>query len=177
MRVAVRIDADRHQLGVDQLDERGVRVRRLIHHVAPVAPHGRDPEQQRFVLALGAFERLGAPLVPCDLVCSIRTWREVKYGFGHGSALSSLRTRSRVASAPGLYWEGGACTRGAVRPPEWELHVACRVFTLAKRAPSEPPHHAPSAPPPGVTPSEQQSPPHIFVLPRSPARRRSCVPG
>src|SRR5262249_10983085 len=59
VRPDIVVDAHRDVLAVDQVDDLLVRVRRLVHDVAPVAPDGGDRQQDGLVLGPGALERLG----------------------------------------------------------------------------------------------------------------------
>ena len=82
VRALVVVDADRHEALVDQPDHLAVGVRRLVHHVAPVAPDGGDAEQHWLLFLPRPLEGLGAPLVPGDLGGAVRARGEVE-GFGH----------------------------------------------------------------------------------------------
>ncbi|OLC67774.1 MAG: hypothetical protein AUH78_27560 [Gemmatimonadetes bacterium 13_1_40CM_4_69_8] len=75
--VAVHLDAD--EVAVQQLSDVRVLVRFPVHHVAPVAPHGADVEQDRLVLGPGLRERLVAPRAP--------VYRLVSGGFEVGGRL------------------------------------------------------------------------------------------
>ena len=62
--VAVHFDAD--ELAVQDLRDPLVFVRFSVHHVAPVAPHRADVEQDRLVLGARPLERRLAPGEPVD---------------------------------------------------------------------------------------------------------------
>ena len=74
----VVVDTHRHVLAVDDVDHAGMRVRRLVHHVAPVAPHGRDRKQNRTTCVAGLVESLWRPGMPVDFRGAVRPRREVK---------------------------------------------------------------------------------------------------
>ena len=70
----VVVDADRDVAVVDLADDVGIAVARLVHHVAPVAPHRRDPEKDRDVAFARFGERPITPLAPADLARAVRSW-------------------------------------------------------------------------------------------------------
>src|SRR5208282_6254974 len=62
----VAVDLDRNKMLEQQTGDLGVRVRALVHDVAPVTPGGSDVEQDRSSGPFGQLERLGPPRVPLD---------------------------------------------------------------------------------------------------------------
>src|SRR2546425_1863245 len=60
--VAVHLDA--HEIAIQGLGDARVLVRLAVHHVAPMAPHGADVEENGLILGAGARERRIAPRVP-----------------------------------------------------------------------------------------------------------------
>ncbi len=95
----VVIDADGDEPLVDELDDLLVRVGRLVHHMAPVAPDGGDAQEDGLVLLLRLLERLRPPRPPADLVGAVGPGREVELGVllrGHGSLLPVRVTDSRL---------------------------------------------------------------------------------
>jgi hypothetical protein len=87
----VVIDAHGDEALVDQADDVVVGVRRLVHDVAPVAPHCGDAEEHGLLLVAGALEGGGAPFVPGDLGGAVRPGGEVE---GVGSGHAGLRAAS-----------------------------------------------------------------------------------
>ena len=74
----VVVDSHRHVVAVDEIDHARVRVRRLVHDVAPVAPHRRDGEKDGAPGRASLVERLLRPGMPVDLGRAVGPWREVK---------------------------------------------------------------------------------------------------
>ena len=62
----VVVDAYGNEAAVDRFDDARIGVGRLVHHVAPMAPDGRDREQDRPVFRLRAPESFGTPFDPAD---------------------------------------------------------------------------------------------------------------
>ena len=62
----IAIDLHGDELAIDDLRGLGALVGFAIHHVAPVAPHRANVQQDRLVLALRSGEGFLAPLVPLD---------------------------------------------------------------------------------------------------------------
>jgi len=62
----VPIHLDAHEIAIQHVGDRGVLVRLTVHHVAPVAPHRADVEQDRFFLVSRTLERRIAPRHPVD---------------------------------------------------------------------------------------------------------------
>ena len=95
----VVVDADRHVAVVDELDDLGVAVARLVHDVAPVAPDRADREQHWLVRDLRLLERALAPRPPRDLRRAVRARREVELALGrrpfgllgHGTSFAQPR--------------------------------------------------------------------------------------
>ena len=67
VRVAVVVHADGQEVLVDRGDHARVRVARLVHDVAPVAPHGREREEDRAPEPASLREGGLAPRAPPDL--------------------------------------------------------------------------------------------------------------
>src|SRR5205823_4384169 len=65
------IDLDRYEVAVQQLGDRGILERLVLHHVAPVARRVADRKKDRFVLAARAFERVVAPGMPVDRIARV----------------------------------------------------------------------------------------------------------
>ncbi len=74
----VVVDPDGKVLAVDEVDDSLVRVRRLVHDVAPVAPHRGYREQYRAIQRAGLGECLLRPAAPIDLRGAIRPRGEVE---------------------------------------------------------------------------------------------------
>src|ERR687895_421043 len=62
----VYVYPDWDELGVDQLDDLGMRVGGLIHHVAPVAPGSSEGQQNGLTLLLSRTKSLLIPFPPVD---------------------------------------------------------------------------------------------------------------
>ena len=60
----VAIDLDRDEPAVDERRDLPVRIRGLVHHVAPMTPHRSDIEQDRAFQAPRQFQAPGAPSLP-----------------------------------------------------------------------------------------------------------------
>ena len=69
VRMLIGFDPDRDKFGIQQRDHRGIDVRRLIHHVTGMTPHGREIEQDQLVFRLRTFKSLGSPCSPVDGRC------------------------------------------------------------------------------------------------------------
>ncbi|KIU01486.1 hypothetical protein QU38_01370, partial [Staphylococcus aureus] len=65
VRIGVLVDADREIFRRQQLLHLGVGVGRFLHHVAPVAPHRFEIEDDEALLGRGACEQIVAPAAPC----------------------------------------------------------------------------------------------------------------
>jgi hypothetical protein len=64
--VLIAVHLDRDEIFEEQPGDLGVRVRALVHHVAPVAPGGPDVQQYRATGAPRELERLRPPRMPLD---------------------------------------------------------------------------------------------------------------
>ena len=64
----VLVDADRHVARAHERDHLGVPVGRLVHDVAPVAPHRLQVHDHELVLPPGRGERGVRPRLPCDRI-------------------------------------------------------------------------------------------------------------
>src|SRR5256884_3346983 len=60
----VAIDLDAHEIAVQERGHLWILVRLAVHHMAPVAPHGADVQQDRLVLAARPRQRRLAPRGP-----------------------------------------------------------------------------------------------------------------
>ena len=94
IRTLVPVDLDADEVPVQQLGDRGVVIGLPVHHVAPMAPHGTDIEQDRLVLVAGARERPVAPGVPMH--------RLVGGGLQVGGGFGREEIRHRRKANPGL---------------------------------------------------------------------------
>ncbi len=83
VRPDVVVDADRHVLVLDHVDDALVRVGGLVHDVTPVAPHRGDGEKDRPVEDARLVERSLRPGAPADLACAVRPGREMELGGAH----------------------------------------------------------------------------------------------
>ena len=66
IRPLVPVHLHRDKVLVDHRGQFGILVAFAIHHMAPVAPHRADIQQDRLVLAGGVGKSLGPPLMPPD---------------------------------------------------------------------------------------------------------------
>ncbi len=86
----VAIHFDRHEMFIDELGDFRILVALAVNHMAPVAPHRADIEQDGFVVARGFCECVGAPLVPIDGLMRRGTqdtgWRSPSIVVSHFSA-------------------------------------------------------------------------------------------
>ncbi len=100
----VVVDADRDIALVDQPDDFGIAVARLVHDVAPVAPHSADREEHRLVGDLRFLERLLAPRPPSDLGRAVRARRETEghSGISSNSILLPNGSITYVRRQPGI---------------------------------------------------------------------------
>src|SRR6185437_5598592 len=62
----VPVHLDSHKTLVDDLGDLGIIIGFPVHHMAPMAPHGPNIEQNGLILALGEGEGLLAPFIPLD---------------------------------------------------------------------------------------------------------------
>src|SRR5207247_11128536 len=100
----VVVEADRHIARVDQPDDFGIAVARLVHDMAPVAPHSADRAEHRLVGDLRFLERLLAPRPPSDLGRAVRARRETEThsGISSNSILLPNGSNTYVRRHPGI---------------------------------------------------------------------------
>ncbi len=79
----VVVDPDGKVLAVDEVDYARVRVGRLVHDVAPVAPDGRNRQEDGPVQGGRLAKSLLRPGAPLDLVGAIGPRGEVEFALAH----------------------------------------------------------------------------------------------
>src|SRR5262249_22744316 len=96
---------------VDNLRDSGVLVALAVNHMAPVAPHRSNIQQDGFVLAFGAREGVFAPFVPINRLMRRRT--QIRAGgilqavFGHLDMLAAWKNYCTCEPGPGSRGSSG----------------------------------------------------------------------
>ena len=106
---AVVVDPHGDEALGDRGDDPRVRVARLVHDVAPVAPHRRDGQQHRSAGRAGFGERLVGPGAPGDLVGAVGPRRESEVAAGTVGVGPRCRSRSWLKVLPALRRQPKRC--------------------------------------------------------------------